>query len=461
MRYAASLFSSSALLALALLGGCARQQASSSSAASEEAPASGGLAQVEWTPAASPDSIAAWALAGCRGASDRGQCVEQALISVIQPAGVDKAMAALLRAVAADTTLRGDGHALAHGIGIAAYQGAGTVSRTFARCTTDFQSGCYHGVIQAYFADTAAAGQGVTADRLNALCADYRAPGNRWLLFQCGHGMGHGLMAVNQHHLIKALDGCDLLSEHFEREACYGGAFMENIINVTHPHHTATTRGGDAHAEHGAAQAGADGGHAHGEHASAGENASAGGHGHGDHGDAAAEPFQALDKEQPLYPCTIVEEQQLTSCYQMQTSAILWHNGGDFAAAAAECERAPESMRRTCFISLGRDANSYAAGDHDRVLALCGAAPSARQPWCFVGAVKNMMDITADPEDGLAFCRKVPGAGKPACYRGVGQTVWVLHADDAGRERACARAESGYVPECRAGALLPLVRSGD
>ena len=457
-------------LALALIatGGCAQSNRSSAASAEGGAPTAR-LAERTWTPQDSPDSIAAWADAGCQGA-ERQSCLEGALVSVIRPAGVDRAMAALKAIMEKDATMRTHSHAFAHGIGIAAYESPETVSRTFALCTEDFQSGCYHGVIQAYFADDAAAEGGVSAEKLNALCTDYRGPDKRWLLFQCGHGMGHGLMAVNSHHLLKALDGCDLLELRYEREACYGGAFMENIINVTNPHHTNTTRtaSADEHAGHGAG-----GGDAHAGHAAppappaadphAGHGAQAAQAAHADHGGAHehagadAQPFKPLDPAQPLYPCSIVKEQHLVACYQMQTSAILFHNKGNFAAAGRTCETAPEAMRRVCFVSLGRDANSYAAGVGARVIELCSEAPAGGQAWCIVGAVKNMMDITANPDDGLAFCRTVPGGSKAACYHAVGQHAWVLHSDAEGREKVCARAEGSFVPECRRGALLPLV----
>jgi hypothetical protein len=464
MRYPARIFSLVVALAWLALsaGSCANntQTSASSTSSAEAAPPAPRLAARTWTPAATPAEIAAWANEGCPGQGQpRLQCLEKALLSVIEPSGVDKAMKALETIAAKDEWVRAEGHVVAHGIGIAAYRTPETVAGTFARCTPEFQSGCYHGVIQAYFADGSVAGQGVGADKLNALCRDYRGPAGRWLDFQCAHGMGHGLMAVNDHHLVKALDGCDLLTVAFERESCYGGAFMENIINVTNPHHTATTSG-DEHAGHqasgGHADKEADGHGGHEGHDAKPADEHAGGHDHAAMADA--EPFKALDPAQPLYPCTIVSARQLRACYQMQTSAILYQNKGDFAATARECENAPADEVRTCFVSLGRDANSYGRGVHEKVIELCSQAPAARRAWCFVGAVKNMMDVTARIEDGVAFCRKLPGDSKPACYRAVGQHVWVLVPDDPGRERACQTVERGYLAECREGALLPIVR---
>ena len=38
---------------------------------------------------------------------------------------------------------------------------------------------------------------------------------------------------IYAHNLPKALAGCDLLSDDWDKRSCYGGAFMENIVNVT------------------------------------------------------------------------------------------------------------------------------------------------------------------------------------------------------------------------------------
>jgi hypothetical protein len=394
------------------------------------------LAPAAWNSGSSPDSIAAWALKGCQGAGAGKQaCYEHALISAVKPAGVDRVMAALDRIAAIDTVVRRTGHVYSHGIGIAAYTGEATVGETFAKCTPGYQSGCYHGVIQAYFADAGAGG--ATAERLDALCAKYRNPEGRWLQFQCAHGAGHGLMAVNGHHLLRALDACDLFTDGGERDGCHGGAFMENVVNATVPHHTTAT-------QLAATAAG------HGEHA--GMDHGGGGHAHG----AQQEAFKALDADEPLYPCTIVQERHRASCYGMQTSAILFRSRGDFADAARQCERAPENVRRVCFTSLGRDAAAYAARDDARAVELCKQAGEGRLPWCVIGTAKNRVDVTSDPADGMAYCRAVPtDDAKRTCYRAVGEELAALYGAPAQRERACVGSEAAFIEECRSGARLP------
>ncbi|HYH81366.1 MAG TPA: hypothetical protein VEX86_16295 [Longimicrobium sp.] len=479
----------------ALVAACAVATLAASQCTSSRNPQQAGDAPLAtpidtvWTPQSSPEHIAAWARRRCGG---RQECLERALVSVIDKAGVDKAMGALKILAARDGDVAREGHVYAHGIGIAAYRDPATVGEQFGKCTTDFQSGCYHGVIQGYFADANGGESGVTKAKLDGLCTPYRSAEKRWLQFQCAHGIGHGLMAVESHHLLRSLDACDLLGDHFERQACWGGAFMENVVNATNPHHTAVTRpagadehaghappaaGGHAHgsaaagpdsshAAHGAAAAGAHAGH-HAPAAAKTDSARAGGEhaghdmsaGHHAPARAGAARFKALDDRDPLYPCTVVKEQHRMACYLMQTSAILFRNGGDFKDAAAKCQMAPAELHRTCFISLGRDANSYARGSRERAVAYCGQAPAEGQPFCIVGVVKNVVDVTADYRDGLSFCRLVPDNSKPACYFAVGQQISILDAAREGRERACATAAQGFVAECRRGANLPLVAS--
>ncbi|MFL5539251.1 MAG: hypothetical protein ACJ8J0_09670 [Longimicrobiaceae bacterium] len=443
---------------------CASPKNSRTAATAADSPGVGHLAPATWTRQSTPDEIAQWVRRGCGGAVvHQDECIEKALVSVIEPAGVDKAMAALLLLSKDVDVVSRDGHVFAHGIGIAAYKSPETVGQTFALCTADFQSGCYHGVIQAYFADSRGGDAGVTPQKLNGLCQPYRAPDRRWLEFQCAHGIGHGVMAVESHHLLRALDSCDLLTDVFEKQACWGGAFMENVVNATQPHHMNVTQVADVseHAGHGAPAA--DSAHAaagHEDHDMAGHeghdmSAMEGHEGHGDHGGAQA--FMALDPREPLYPCTVVLEHHRQACYLMQTSAILFRNNGDFREAAQQCDRAPRAYRDTCFISLGRDANSWGRGSRERAIAYCTAAPAVGQPWCIVGLVKNIVDVTADPNDGLSFCRLAPDNTKPACFTAVGQEIALLQPTAPGREQACRAADSGYVSECRRGAQLPLV----
>ncbi|HEX2211190.1 MAG TPA: hypothetical protein VHG93_26135 [Longimicrobium sp.] len=404
---------------------------------------SGGPPPREWTAESSGAEIAAWIQQGCR--SD-DPCIERALAGVLGQAGIAKSMEALDSLVLRDPRVRNSGHALAHGLGISAYRGAETVAATFAGCPTSQMSGCFHGVIQGYFLDLARQGRPIGGAELDALCAPH-LDGPRFVLHHCGHGTGHGLMAAHDNHLPAALASCDLLSDAFTRESCYTGAFMENGVQVTHPHHTAS---GHAQTQ--------GGGHAHGGHASSPDDAHAGHGGH--HADAQGMvrgEWRALDRDDPLYPCNVVDEKYRQACYGYQPSPLMFFNGGDVVATARVCQTVPEAFVDACFGSLGREITTWASQEHERTARMCAGvaevAAGRAGALCVRGAVETLVQQSADPQNGLRFCRVVSGAEpREECYDRVGTFMVTLYADAEERARHCAAAEPEFVAVCRRGA---------
>jgi hypothetical protein len=361
--------------------------------------------------------LASWIVDVCDVAlQTRLACREAAVVRIARERGIAQAVDVVARLDAPD----GEGHVLTHMVGIRGYRGAATVAESFAQCTPIHQSGCYHGVIQAYFDEVRQdpGPAGLDADRMDAVCAPYDgAQGDRWQYFQCLHGVGHGVMLVHDNHLPRALASCDLLSGRWEREVCYGGAFMENVMGVVAPHH-----------DHVAAAPDADDPGGHHDH-----------HAHHGHHDAAAEPFPAIDPDDLHYPCSVLDERYRMACYDMQTAAMLHTLDGDIAATAAACRNAPDPiLRSVCHRSLGRDINAITNGVHARSAELCALAAPADRGACHTGVVKNVIDVTANPASGLAYCAVVAdGAESQACYRAIGEQTAVLVADPADRRRFC------------------------
>jgi hypothetical protein len=162
-------------------------------------------------------------------------------------------------------------------------------------------------------------------------------------------------------------------------------------------------------------------------------------HAHHGHPDAAAEPFAAIDPDDLHYPCSVLDERYRMACYDMQTAAMLHILDGDIAATAAACRDAPDPiLRSVCHRSLGRDINAITNGVHARSAELCALAAPEDRGACHTGVVKNVIDVTADPADGLAYCGVVAdGAESQACYRAIGEQTAVLLADPADRRRFC------------------------
>ena len=354
-------------------------------------------------------------------------CYESPLDSLASAGEVKLAMGTLNRLEEIDLDAKRDGHVYAHGIGIAAGKRGGNLAKTFSMCDESNQSGCYHGVIQAYFD----AAKTIGPKEVNALCEPFRGTnGDRWLRFQCVHGTGHGLTMIYAHDLPKALSGCDLLTDDWDRLSCYGGAFMENIVNVTNPHHPA---------------------HGLGQHTSMHMEGMAGMEGM-DHG---GKPFKAIDPKDPLYPCSIMADRYLESCYEMQTSIILYLNHGDMAATAKTCDTAPGYMKFVCYQSLGRDISSYSLQNHPTAIRMCSLGAKKYQPWCYIGLVKNLIDLNARPADGMSLCRELTSPpSKTKCYEAVGEQVATLRNDVPARRAECSAVEPTYVDICLFGARV-------
>ncbi len=387
---------------------------------------------------ASPEIRAALEECEPRGGGAKQDCYEPVLLAELERGGVGSALAMLSALGAADIDVERDGHVYTHAIGIRAYSPDVPVADVFGQCTTLYQSGCYHGVIQAHFIAEGMA----EAATVRELCDPYEAdPAERWLLFQCLHGLGHGLTMFYSHDLPRALQDCDFLTNSWNRESCYGGAFMENVVNATNPHHAATDLlEPDADGEGGEQVAHED---AH-EHEAAAMT------------DGTAK-FEPLREDDPHHPCSILENRYLRACYMMQTSAMLWFNEGDVGDAAASCAEAPEGSRATCFQSLGRDISSRTLQDAERSLSECGTAPEAYREWCYVGLVKNFVDLTATTDAGFDFCTRVEEWAKDRCHEAMGEQINVLHSTEIDRRAACALSETAELERaCQHGARIPV-----
>ena len=361
---------------------------------------------------------------GDKQGQEKYACYEATFLDIVKASGVATAMDLLSVVGALDEDVQRDGHVYAHAIGITGFQSDPDVGKTFGRCTEAFQSGCYHGVIQAYLDQVLDPLLVDDTGRINGLCQAYHQErGNRWLLFQCVHALGHGLTSFYAHDLPRALRGCDLLVDDWDRHSCYGGAFMENVVHAIHPHHPTP------HARHVAVRE--------------------------PHVHAPEGPFVPIKATDPLHPCSMLDDRYLMDCYLMQTSIILYLNHGDMADAARTCDRAPSAMRVPCYQSLGRDVSSYSRQQADESIRMCSLGHPDYQPWCYVGLVKNFIDITAKPESGLNFCPRVPGqANRMKCYEAVGEEIWALTSNDVQRTSLCKKTEGELYEACRYGARL-------
>ena len=200
--------------------------------------------------------------------------------------------------------------------------------------------------------------------KLNQICDGTETKGKySFYHYNCVHGLGHGLMVVYENELFTSLDVCTRLDDEWEQESCYGGVYMENVMAETNPDHST----------------------------------------------------KYLKSDEPLYPCTAVEDKFKHSCYMMQTSHALVVVGQDYGKVFELCSTVGQH-EATCYQSLGRDASGSTSSDIERTRALCMLGPSqAARENCIIGAVKDFISYHHNDQQARLFCRSLENSLKNTC----------------------------------------------
>lgn len=263
-------------------------------------------------------------------------------------------------------------HQLVHEIGRAAGKRYGDVAEAYAVGDDLCASGYFHGVLEAV---TEQIGLETLITEIDTVCGPLKERDPYSLdHYNCVHGLGHGLMGVTYSQLYESLAACDAYSEAWERESCYGGVFMENIMARDNPHH----------------------------------------------------PSIYLRDDDPLYPCTEVDPGYQQQCYLMQTSHALRVVDFDYHQVFELCQR-PEVAphQATCLQSLGRDISGATHGQPEQTVDLCllgGSDYTAEQ--CLIGAAKDYAYHFNGDTEALELCATVPDAALSQTCRDTVASFW-------------------------------------
>lgn len=330
-------------------------------------------------------------------------CYQKQLEHILKTQGTEQALTVLEQLAAQDPDVLRDAHSYAHHLGRTSFSHYQDAATAFSHCRNTFWSGCYHGVLEGYLRNLPR----VEPKDIATLCqTSIDAQQSTFLEYQCLHGLGHGLTMYFQHNVPKALSFCDALRTNWERQSCYGGVFMENIVAFQNPH--------------------------------PGHHESHTGHPH------------LLDPHDLLYPCTAVQKKYQRACYLMQSSAILTLTNYDFTQTFQECAKAPPEFVSICYQSMGRDISGFTLRDVQQVIELCGLGSQDAVRHCFAGAAKDFILTHADPQRGFTLCSQVPEPAKKDCYAAAGAVLGLLYPDQESKEKACAGAEQAYIAVCAA-----------
>ncbi len=191
--------------------------------------------------------------------------------------------------------------------------------------------------------------------------------------FGCAHGLGHGFMGVLENELFESLEVCDTLNDGWEREACYGGVFMENVMAMDNPSH----------------------------------------------------PSKYLRADQPLYPCTEVETRYKNDCYKHQTSFAVYTRNDDYSKVFDLCGEVENEPHPGCHQGLGKNAALHsikyvigkeAKAEATRKLCMVGQDHEAHSN-CVIGAVRATINYYASDEQAKALCESLEADLRTGCLK--------------------------------------------
>jgi mono/diheme cytochrome c family protein len=344
---------------------------------------------------AKPFAPDATQLADC--GAGKPECLEQAFGNLTFRDGPKPALAQLQTALQANRAVQADCHRIAHRMGSAALSRFHDhVAPAFIAGNPICASGYYHGIIERAFLGQPTARLATVARQL---CSDPQINAQRFLAYQCIHGLGHGLMIYTGYDLPQSLHTCDELRTGFDRVSCSGGVFMENFSS------------------------------------------------------SYGVTSKYLRRSDPIYPCDAVLERHKLYCYLLVTANILRVTGGDLRATADACMRSERAWIGTCYESFGRDASGMAGKDAGRAIASCRLA-AAHESDCIYVVAREIVNADAAGARGGRFCAQVAARHRERCYAGVGSVLASLQPTSGALRRACRQLSRAYADGCLRGAGL-------
>lgn len=332
------------------------------------------------------------------------------LFLTARQSGVRSAMDSLAAMAARDSQIAGLTHPLAHGLGRFAIAARGGDPAVFAECTADFSSGCYHGVLEGYLA---VPGRG--QPQVERLCGSVAGGQPRYVVRECVHGLGHALMGVNAGQTLPSLRGCDRLSATDDRQECWEGVYMEDLVRargvpVVNAGDSAVARHQRTHGGQGSSR-----------------------------GDCAEAPMAYR-----------------AACWSYQPVVLLDRLDGDAARVLRACREAPDAASvASCRNGMGKQTAGRLPDRPDSLAVLCASdGPQAEGP-CLDGAVEYYVERHWTVQPGLDFCSAIPERARPACFYSLGAHTALLQPTTEAAVAQCARIPGAYAAACRQGAANP------
>jgi hypothetical protein len=285
-----------------------------------------------------------------------------------------------------------------------------------AQCRPIFSSGCYHGVVEAYLNTRGR----IDIPALDAMCraaGDETQPGP---VFECMHGLGHGILGAVGMDAMEALGYCDRLDSQRYVTSCHEGVFMEAVSSELVRNH-----GGKTHV------------HTLGAHADTHRHSTKAGR-------------LTIDFTDPYSPCRNVAAPYDRSCWLFQGFLILRRVGFDAGKALALCEAAPAGWPTRCAEGVGHQMAGLFQRDDEWIRSRCEETSTELGSACIDGAIYALVSADWSGTRGVAFCSSLGHPRDVGCFQVLGP---LLHAvtSEAQQATACAKAAPDFRRACRSG----------
>ena len=331
-------------------------------------------------------------------------CAEDVLDAVVVVVGPERAMGVLHEIMASPVfAISTDGHLLSHIIGRATSRVFGSSGENFLRCPHDFNDGCYHG----FFEDTLPNAESPVAV-VSSICENMPPDTPSKEKSYCYHGAGHVFMMQESHNLDLAIALCLQLSDGWAA-SCWQGVFMENA------------------------------------------------------GEREWEMKQKnFLKDEPLYPCTVVEDRFKPECYINHHGYLLRHYSESWDALIEVCLGA-EGFVEYCLGGLGlmlvsefwtdvvsRDFDLFNKSHIEKVNFLCNQFPDEYiSQSCYGHTVSGFLNFNhTDLRQVSSLCLGAGEEYRVACFKRVGSYLSNLVSSKAEKEISCATVPKEYRAFC-------------
>lgn len=246
-------------------------------------------------------------------------------------------------------------HAVVHEIGRKSYEEYQDFGEALKYQDEICNSGYLHGVIESHFSNSAD-----IFSSLKNVCEGYSV--DRYIGWECYHGVGHGLMYYTSNDLPRSLNLCESLNGKAKLLACVNGIFMENFNT-----------------------------------------------------DQKLHPSKFLRKSNPFYPCNEQNSKYKDDCYLYAPTFYLSLHKNEYTQALKWCRNAEKDYISACISGVGSQAIKENINNPKFVEYICNQGNRQEINSCLWGMVSLYTNHYGSLDQAKSLCNQLEMANRSIC----------------------------------------------